>query len=988
MARKMRSFNWSTTPLGPVEAWPQSLKTSVNLILNSQHPMWIGWGPECTFLYNDAYLSVLGAAKHPWALGRPAAEVWSEIWDVCGPLADKVFKKGEATFVHDVRLFMRRGDDFLEETFYSFSYSPIRDEAGRVSGLFCPSSEVTAKNLNGRRLATLSELAANAFIEKTIEAACTSAADTLARNYDDVPFALIYVVDPGGKQAVLQESTRISDDLILKPGLFGLDPQGQGDPTWPIQDVINAGEPKIISVRHMRFPFTGPANQPLTSVIMLPLISRGHDQPLGVLLAGTNPTRHLDSEYRTFFTLVAGQLATAIANARATEEERERADALAELDRAKTAFFNNVSHEFRTPLTLMLGPLEELVGSADSMPPTQRRDQLEMVHRNSIRLLKLVNTLLDFSRIEAGRIQASYEPTDLCALTIDLASAFRSAMEKAGLRFEVNCVPLPEPVFVDRDMWEKIVFNLLSNAYKFTFEGSVIIELQEEKGDAVLRVADTGTGIPDRELPNLFKRFHRVQNARARTHEGSGIGLALVYELSKLHGGGISVESNSGAGTRFTVRLPFGKGHLPADRVGAPRQQASTALHREVFVEEALHWSPYDSGPAFDKKELAERKSPDPLPRVLVVDDNADMRDYICRLLRDRYELVTAGDGEQALASAREKNPDLILSDIMMPRMDGFGLLNAIRLDSALKTIPVILLSARAGDEARLEGIQHGADDYLVKPFSGRELVARLETHLRLSRMRSEAEESERRLNRELEQRIQERTSSLREAITQMEEFSYSVSHDLRAPVRAMQGYAMAIKEDYGDRLDKPGKDFLDRIVQSGFRMDRLIRDILTYSRVTRRDVDLHPVSLDKLVRELLDQYPELSSHRADISIQGKLPDVRGHEPSLSQVISNLLNNAVKFVPPGVKPQVVIRSEVDHERVRLFVEDNGIGIKPQKQDRLFRMFERVHAGDKYEGTGIGLAIVRKAIERMGGKVGVESDGVRGSKFWIELPAAQ
>ncbi len=242
-------------------------------------------------------------------------------------------------------------------------------------------------------------------------------------------------------------------------------------------------------------------------------------------------------------------------------------------------------------------------------------------------------------------------------------------------------------------------------------------------------------------------------------------------------------------------------------------------------------------------------------------------------------------------------------------------------------------------------------------------------------------------LNAELERRVEARTASLRQAIEQMEEFSYSVSHDLRSPARAMAGYAVAVLEDYGERLGPEGREFLDRIVRNATRMDRLIQDLLTYSRLSRRDISVQPVALDKLVRETIEQYPEMHAPRAEIVVEGKLHTVLAHEPSLSQAVSSLLSNAVKFVPPNTKPVVRVRSEPAHGQIRLWVEDNGIGIPPQYRDRLFGMFERVHPEKKYEGTGIGLAIVRKAAERMGGSAGVESNAGAGSRFWIQIPAA-
>jgi PAS domain S-box-containing protein len=250
-----------------------------------------------------------------------------------------------------------------------------------------------------------------------------------------------------------------------------------------------------------------------------------------------------------------------------------------------------------------------------------------------------------------------------------------------------------------------------------------------------------------------------------------------------------------------------------------------------------------------------------------------------------------------------------------------------------------------------------------------------------------QAREALARSHEELERRVAERTASLTDAIAQMEEFSYSVSHDLRAPVRAMQGYAQATLEDYGHVLDDRGREYLNHIVRSGERMDRLVRDLLTYSRIARSELKLEPVSLDTLVRDIVSHYPEMQEPRAEITTRGQLRSVIAHEPSLTQAISNLLNNAVKFVAAGVKPEVELYTERQGDRLRLWVHDNGIGIKPEYRARLFGLFERVHNGKHYEGTGIGLAIVRKSVERMGGKVGLESNG-RGSKFWIELPSAE
>jgi PAS domain S-box-containing protein len=694
--------------------------------------MWVGWGPECTFLYNDAYIDVLGAAKHPWALGRPASEVWAEIWDVCGPLADAVFKKGEAAFVDDVRLFMRRRH-FTEETFYSFSYSPIRDESGNVGGLFCPSTDATAKNLNARRLATLSELAAKALAQKTSEAACATAVETLAKNPDDVPFGLLYLIHPEARVATLSGAARLADSNLV-PEIIPLEPDTPEGP-WPVREAVQSGKPVLMDLDEIDLPFMGGADQRIQRAMILPLSVRG--DAVAVLVAGVSPARPLDAEYRTFFTLVGGQVATAIANAQALEDERRRAEALAELDRAKTTFFSNISHELRTPLTLMLGPIEEILDKPDHSVLAENRALAQVAHRSGVRLLKLVNTLLDFSRIEAGRVHAHYVPTDLAAFTAELASVFRSAVERAGLRFVIDCPTLPEPVYVDREMWEKIVLNLLSNALKFTFEGEIRISLLPAGDFVELRVSDTGVGIPAEELPKIFERFHRVKEVRSRTHEGSGIGLALVRELASFHGGDTAVTSTEGQGTSFTVTVRTGTAHLVPERVSAQPVSPASIKGANPFVEEAMQWLP-DPGASEAKSAAA----PDDAPLVLLADDNTDMRDYVARLLAPAYRIQTAADGEEAFARIQEQVPDIVISDVMMPRLDGFGLLQKLRAEERTRTIPIILLSARAGEEARVDGLDSGADDYLTKPFSARELLARVRSQLDLAQLRRKASEA------------------------------------------------------------------------------------------------------------------------------------------------------------------------------------------------------------------------------------------------------
>jgi signal transduction histidine kinase/FixJ family two-component response regulator len=734
MGERIRRFDWSRTPLGPIERWPQSLKTAVRIMLGSRYQMFIWWGEQLINLYNDPYAPILGR-RHPAALGQPAQPLWREIWDVLGPETRAVLVEQRATWNDRVRLIMER-NGYPEETFFTWSYSPLPDDDGGVGGVFCVCYEETERVLSERRLSILRQLADDTAGAESTREACALAAQTLGKNSWDVSFALIYLLERDGGEARLCAAVGLPAGSEAAPLAAGL-AAGGDEGFWPLGRALG-GERVELRELNLRAALPGGAwPEPTHTAVVLPLAQGGQELPNGFVVFGASPRLSYDDGYQGFFELAASNIASALAKGGAFEEERRRAHALAEIDRAKTAFFSNVSHEFRTPLTLMLGPLEDAL--ADSIEPRQR-ERLELLQRNALRLQKLVNSLLDFSRIEAGRIEASYQPTDLAELTAELASVFRSAVERAGMRLLVDCPPLPAPVYVDRDMYEKIVLNLLSNAFKFTLEGAIEVRLRDAGPAVELTVADTGSGIAGEQLPHIFERFHRIEGARARTHEGTGIGLALVNELVKLHGGSVAVASESGRGSSFTVRLPKGDGHLEGAGIAAPpRQLAQTALAPADYLEEALRWLPDGSAPApGESSELAGGNR----PLILWADDNADLRAYVGRLLAPHYEVQAVADGEAALAAVRRRIPDLILADVMMPRLDGFGLLHAVRQDERTRSLPVILLSARAGEESRVEGMAAGADDYLVKPFGARELVARVDAHLKLARQRSRAEQA------------------------------------------------------------------------------------------------------------------------------------------------------------------------------------------------------------------------------------------------------
>ena len=754
------TYDWSRTPLGHVAGWPDSLRAAVRILVTSRFPMWMAWGPELTMLYNDAYARVTLGNKHPWALGKPAPEVWHEIWHEIAPRIERVMKTGEASWDETLGLILERSG-FPEETFHTFSYSPLAGANDKIEGMLCVVMEDTQRVRGERQLASLSRLA-RALVDANTRHEVFAAIERGLGGEKDIPFALVYCFEDDSRKLCLVSQSGITPGHPAAPKEMEIDSLST---PWPVELLLTTNRGMTVDRIDTLFPNlpSGVWNKRPHQARLLSIFRRGQEKPAGAFIAALNPYRQFDAGYEGFLDLAAGQISASITNAEAYEAEKRRAEELADLDRAKTAFFTNVSHELRTPLTLILGPIEDAV--LNQAPPPL--DSLRMLHRNALRLLKLVNGLLDFVRIEVGRMRATYEPTDLSLLTAQLASVFRSAVERAGLNLIVECPPLSEPVYVDREMWEKIVLNLLSNALKATFDGEIRVCISSSETGAELTVRDTGTGIPERELSHIFERFSRIEGARRRSHEGSGIGLALVHELVEMHGGTISVESEVGSGTIFKVRLPFGYGHLAYGNVA--RDSASPLVvpgSAVAYVQEALGWLPgHDrlgdeiagsvAGDQSDQMAAPSRQV------VLLVDDNADMREYVRSLLAGRFDVVATRNGRTALEEVRDRTPDLVLTDVMMPEMDGFALLAALRKNSATATIPVIMLSARAGEEARIEGVESGADDYLTKPFTARELVARVEAQLKLARLRRDAAEQRVTLTQEINRTRQQAGEAL-----------------------------------------------------------------------------------------------------------------------------------------------------------------------------------------------------------------------------------
>ena len=953
MARVIQARDWSSTPLGPIARWPQSLRTTVSLVQASLSPISLVWGPGHTQIYNDGYWPICGA-KHPTAMGQDFRACWASAFPVIGEAYDTAWS-GRSGYLEKMRMFLDRYG-FLEETWFTFSFSPITDESGRVAGLFHPVTELTGQMLSERRTQTVRDLLIRTATARTREQALWLAADVLVDANLDVPFAVLYLVDDSGARARRVAVAGLSDALA-GPEVVELD--GVHAP-WALSEALRTGRTvELDDVRARIAEPVGPYPELPSRAMILPIRGAGHTAPVALIVAGVSARLTLTDAYRVFYDLLAGAVGSALAHARALEDERRKADVLAELDRAKTTFFSNVSHEFRTPLTLILGPLEdELAGGAALPLPT--RERLGTMHRNGLRLLRLVNTLLDFSRIEGGKFRAAFEPVDLAVETGQLAGVFRSAIEHAGLTLNVDCPPLPAPIYVDREMWEKIVLNLLSNALKHTAAGGITVAQHSETDCVTLRVIDTGIGIAADELPHVFERFHRVQGAWSRVHEGTGIGLALVRELARTMSGDVAITSTEGTGTVVAVTIKTGTTHIPADQL-SPAVERTPGRGRAAFIDEALHWTPNARPP----EAGAAPSLPADAPRVVWADDNADMRAYVTRLLSEHFHVIPVANGAEALAAAREQLPDLILSDVMMPVLDGFGLVAALRADPRTQAVPVVLVSARAGTEASSEGIDAGADDYLIKPFAARELIARVRTHVALGRMRRAWAAELERSNRELEA------------------FSYSVSHDLRAPLRAIDSIAETMIDDESLSTDER-RTLLGDMHRCVQRMREITEDLLTLSQVSRGLVRREPVDVTALARRVVADLRLGEPGRAiEVRIAGGMTALADRR-LLALALENVIGNAWKFTSKQPRAEMVI--ECDAAGVFL-VRDNGAGFDMAGSAQLFEPFQRLHGSDEFEGTGIGLAIVRRIVERHGGRVWAEAEIDRGATIRFTLGPA-
>jgi signal transduction histidine kinase len=941
MAEIMRARDWGATPLGDPATWSGALSAAVSLCLGSRLCSCVYWGPDFRILYNDAYGSILGT-KHSWALGRAARDVWPEMFRIIGPLLEETYETGATTGSDDAAIFLNRFG-YIEEFYCSFSYAPIFGADGRIEGVYAILPETSKRVIGERRLQTLQRLG-------NLGNSITGIGDTLAlisgvvaENPYDIPFAAFYLWDDSGMEARLTATAGIGRGTTLAPLAVRADDESLYTPF--LKRVHSRQiETLRLPVDVVDLPDRGWGGSP-SSLVIVPFVASMAEGPRGFMVAAANALKRVDKDYLLFFHMVGDQIAKSITGAFVHEQESARIAALAELNKAKTRFFNDISHELRTPLTLMLGPLEEFIRSASASLTHEQQGNLALSHRNGKRLLKLVNDLLEFSRSETGHAQPSFEPVDLSKETAGIARTFEWASRQMGIRLDIACPTLSEPIFVDREMWEKIVLNLLSNAFKYTNEGEIRISLTETRKSVLLRIKDSGIGIGDADLTRIFDRFYRVEGASTRTSEGTGIGLALVKELTERLGGRVRAESKPGRGSTFTVELPIGSQHLPQDRILPARAGEAVAEGTRTTGESNLAWV---SSEAQGSRSSAQASSTpagagEIRKRVLVVDDNADLRSYISYGLSQVFDVETVSSGAEALKVIARNPPALVLSDLMMPGIDGLSLLRKLRSRSETATLPIILLTARADEQTKLKGLKDRADDYLVKPFDMRELVARAEAAVALAELRADVVQQH------------ERVHLARDLHDSLLQSIHGAGLMLEAALDRL-----VVDEEQARHLFENCQQALAKAVEEG-------RALLGFLRRSTRPRDDFAEALERLRGEFLPFSPvtlsvEEEGRRRDISASA-WPDIYG---ICREAIANAVRHAAAT---GIEVQIRYGRSL-----QITIGDDGRGI-----DACF-----VASG---RSGHFGLVGMRERAARLKGRLNIAPRATRGTLVKLSVPGA-
>lgn len=646
--------------------------------------------------------------------------------------------------------------------------------------------------------------------------------------------------------------------------------------------------------------------------------------------------------------------------ARTSAQLESALEQLQELNRQKTEFFTNISHELRTPLTLILTPVEARLGNGDL--EGAELNFFEIIRRNAYRLLRLIDDLLDHARIDAGRFRLRVTTVDLGLLVRHSLAAFQPAATSRGIRLEVQGPESIEGLHGDSHRLEIVLTNLLSNALKFTPDGgSILLDLQVGADEVRLSVTDSGPGISPQDQLRVFDRFFRAEDSEQRSHGGAGIGLSLAKELIELHGGSLSVSSGPELGATFTIRLPLGRAHFRPEILERRKVQLDVTRRRrasdlQLITKEA---EPAIPEPATEVDEEPIHLEKGRKPRIAVVEDNDEIRALIVGLLTPAFEVSTASDGREGLSLVREEHPDLVISDVMMPRMSGTELCVAIKADPKLQSTPVILLTARSGPEAAIEGYAHGADDFVAKPIHPRVMVARVRAQLRLRAMGLQLASQAR--------------------LAAVGTLAAGIGHEVRNPVNAVINGARTLLERH--QLEPSARKVLEIIEDAGTRIDEISYALLDHAQPAEEDrprpCDVR-VGLDATLRLLQHRSAGVKVHREYASNRS----VVGSAAQLNQVFMNLLDNAIRSSAENVWVGV----HDDDERLSISIEDDGPGVPREMVQRIFDPFFTTR--EPGVGTGLGLYLSNQIVLKHGGNLLHAERPGGGAIFKVELPAQE
>jgi signal transduction histidine kinase len=666
---------------------------------------------------------------------------------------------------------------------------------------------------------------------------------------------------------------------------------------------------------------------------------------------------------------------------------------LSALDRLKSQFFANVSHELRTPLTLILAPVERLKTEAAALGPSGRQ-LLDVIENNALRLLRLVNDILSLIRLEEGRAALSKKPVDMAHFLKHTAASMKHLAALKGVQLDLQEPTGDLLINADPDALEKIVSNVIANAIKFTPpDGRIDISAAREAQMVTVTVSDTGIGIPAEQLPHIFDRFYQVDGSATRRHQGLGLGLALVRELITRHGGDVTATSDTGHGTTFVLRFPHAlqatqidmtnseekPDHLADDPLRTFDRKASA---RAIMI-------PGNPEPVtVPSSEPSEQDGRTELPLVLVVDDEPDMRRYLVSMLRETYRIVEAPDGITALEKAKQLKPDLILLDVMLPGVSGLEVCRSLKDKADTRAIKIIVLTARADEEAKIIALKHGADDFLIKPFSGLEVRSRIVNLIRAAQLESDLHRTNAELKQSLQQLRETEAALVQNArLSSLGTMAAGLLHEIGNPLNFMGTALQLAARDPTIQADPDTADTLKDIHAGYERIHRVVTDLRGFTAPHRPE---HPRPFH--IESAVDHALRFTAHiQKGITITRNIAEdgvVDGSQSTIAQVLVNLIVNAVAAVHSVEelrKPEITITSVVEGEELIVSVRDNGTGIDPKIQAQIFDPF--FSTKDVGEGMGLGLAVSHRIIANHGGSLSVKSSLGEWTEFRFNLPLA-